>query len=334
MRAKSLLILLGLALAVMTSVWLGNGLYVSYKGYPEPEKLILVQRGSQVSQIAQLLQSQGIIRSAGLFAAYVRLRHSRSLKAGEYRFDQPLNLAEVASKLARGDIYYHRVTIPEGLTFEEIIGQLTRQGFGERRRFVEIARHPGLMRDLDPEALDLEGYLFPDTYFLTRGSGEAEIIQMMVATFRRAWTQERHRRAESLGLTARQVVTLASLVEKETSLAQERRLVSAVFHNRLRQKIPLACDPTIIYAVTRVKPFDGIIHQSDLTIDSPYNTYLYPGLPPGPIANPGLHSIDAALYPAEVDYLYFVSRNDGTHEFSNRYPDHSRAVRRYQRTTQ
>ena len=153
----------------------------------------------------------------------------------------------------------------------------------------------------------------------------------MIESFRQTWTPEHSRRARELQLSIREVVTLASLIEKETALDQERPLVSAVFHNRLQQNLKLACDPTVIYAVKQVKEFDGIIHQSDLDLDSPYNTYLYPGLPPGPIANPGLESIEAALYPAQVDYLYFVSTNDGSHYFSNNYRDHNRAVRQYQR---
>ncbi len=154
----------------------------------------------------------------------------------------------------------------------------------------------------------------------------------MVRTFRRLWTAERSRRAREIDLSMREVITLASLIEKETGLARERPLVSAVFQNRLRRNVRLACDPTVIYAVKRVKEYDGVINQSDLNLDSPYNTYLYPGLPPGPISNPGMESIDAALYPADVNYLYFVSTNDGSHFFSSNYRNHRQAVRQYQRS--
>ena len=189
----------------------------------------------------------------------------------------------------------------------------------------------GLVADLEPEARDLEGYLLPETYFLSRKSTEADLVQMMVDSFRRLWTSRLSRQAGQTGLTIREIVTMASLIEKETGSEVERPLVSAVFHNRLRLGMKLMCDPTVIYAVKLAKNFDGIIHQSDLDFDSPYNTYLYPGLPPGPITNPGRASLEAALSPAETDYLYFVSKNDGTHVFSANYSAHREAVVRYQR---
>ncbi|MBI4446276.1 MAG: endolytic transglycosylase MltG [Acidobacteria bacterium] len=317
-------------LALLLSVALY--LYVPYRGFSQGEKFILIPPKAHLSRIARLLEREGVVRSASVFTRFVQVRYwRRSAKAGEYRFTEALSTAAVAVKLVRGDIFYHRVTIPEGLTGVEITLLLARAGLGSEQKFREAFRNPALIAQLDPKAKNLEGYLYPDTYFFTRASKEQEIINTLVESFRKVWSEERQKLARQRNTTVREVVTLASLIEKETGLAEERSLVSAVFQNRLRQNVKLACDPTVIYAVSLIKTFDGVINQSDLRIDSPYNTYLYPGLPPGPIANPGVASIDAALKPADVDYLYFVSRNDGSHIFSSSYQDHSRAVRQYQR---
>ena len=331
MRRK-LTLILPLLGAIAFTLWLVAALYRPYRGYSTEQTFVTIPRGLKIYQIAQILESHGIVSSARIFNTYAQIWPAfTSLKAGEYRFDRPMSLAAVAAKLERGDVYYHRITIPEGLTMEETIAEFERNGFGKWQDLLKLTRDPHLLRGVDSEASDLEGYLFPDTYFLTRDASEAEIIQKMVTNFLKVWTPERRQQARELDLGTREVVTLASLIEKETRVASERGLVSAVFHNRLRKNMKLACDPTVIYAIKQRKPFDGVIRQRDLELDSPYNTYLYPGLPPGPIANPGVSSIDAALSPADVDYLYFVSKNDGTHFFSAHYREHSRAVRRYQR---
>jgi len=276
--------------------------------------------------------SRRIVGSAFLFRLHMRLEHRHeSIKAGEYRFIHPVTVRRVAAQLVEGRVYYHRITVPEGLDWQETAETLSRQGFGESRQFLDLIADPGPILDLDPEARNLEGYLFPETYFVTRDATPEEIIGMMVERFRKNWSADLAGRAESLGLSVREAVTLASLIEKETALPGERPLVSSVFHNRLQRGQKLACDPTVIYAVKLVKPWDGVINQSDLKLDSPYNTYLYPGLPPGPIASPGLASIRAALFPEETDFLFFVSRNDGSHIFSSNYRDHAAAVNRYQR---
>lgn len=321
------------ALIVTTAILsVATLIYLPYRGYSDSEKFVMIPRAGKVSDVGRILESNGVVRSAFLFTSYFRVRHAFwLLKAGEYRFDRPMSMAAVASKVGRGEIYYHRVTIPEGFTLNEIASTFVRSGFGEKARFLDVTRRRQYIADLDSQAKNLEGYLFPNTYFLTRGTEEEEIIRMMVKNFRTIWTPERRKQAQQLNFTVPEIVTLASLIEKETAVAEERPLVSAVFHNRLRKNLRLACDPTVIYAVALVKPFDGVINQSDLKIDSPYNTYLYQGLPPGPIANPGVASIDAALRPAPVDYLYFVSRNDGSHTFSTSLSDHNRAVRLYQR---
>lgn len=313
-------------------VWSAWHLLTPHQGYAEPEVFVLIPRGSSLGSISQVLEDQGVIRSAFFFKAYLRLtRGSPSLKAGEYRFDRPLTISDVAEKLLRGDIYYHRVTIPEGLVLERIAEILEAAGFGGVERYQQIMKDPTLISELDAGAEDLEGYLYPDTYFLTRDMDEDAVVRRMVGRFREIWTPEKARRAKELEMSVREIVTLSSLIEKETAMEDERPLISAVFHNRLKLNMKLDCDPTVIYAVSQVKEYDGIIHRSDLALDSPYNTYLYPGLPPGPIANPGEKSIQAALYPAEQDYLFFVSRNDGSHIFSSTYGEHRQAVNRYQR---
>ncbi len=313
-------------------IWFSVLLHRPYQGFFGQEKLVFIRPGYSLPQIAETLESHGVITSARLFKAYARLGLlNASLRAGEYRFHRPASIVEVAEKLRHGHIHHHRIMVPEGLTMNEITAQLVSKDFGRRDRYQTALRATQVISNLDPLAKNLEGYLFPETYFLTRGMSAREIVELMVTHFKRIWTSDRDQRAAKLGLSPREVVTLASLIEKEAARDEERQLISAVFHNRLRRNFKLSCDPTVVYAVKLVQEHDGIIHQSDLNFNSPYNTYLYPGLPPGPIANPGLKSIDAALYPASVDYLYFVSKNDGSHLFSSTYIDHSRAVSKYQR---
>ena len=312
--------------------WLWISLHAPYLDYPGEAVLFEVSKGMSLREIAEHLEDRGIVQSSELFRLYARaVGKTKSLKAGEYQFDHPVSLIEVVKKIDSGDVHYHRVTVPEGLDLVETAAVFVASGFGSFADFEEATRLVALVFDIDQEAKNLEGYLFPDTYFLTRATTASEIVRGMVARFSEFWTEDLGRRAQELRMSPRQVVTLASLIEKEASLPQERELVSAVFHNRLAKRIRLACDPTVIYAVKQIKEYDGVINRSDLEIDSPYNTYLYPGLPPGPIANPGAEAILAALDPAESEYLYFVSKNDGSHIFSKTYAEHSRAVRRYQR---
>jgi len=326
---------LGLGVALIVSapiVWFRIQLNQPFKGYVEQEIRINVARGSTVSAIGDLLEGKGVISSSRLFRLYVHLKDlSTDLKAGEYHFNKSVSLKDVVDVIESGRVYYHRVTVPEGLEIPLIAEIFVQAQFGDIPTFQTVMNNPQMISDLDPEAEGLEGYLFPETYFLTSGTNEREIVAMMLANFRQFWTPEKDRRAKKLGMTVREIITLASLIEKETGMDSERPLVSAVFHNRLQKNMKLACDPTVIYAVKRVKPYDGVINRSDLELDSPYNTYVYPGLPPGPIANPGRRTIEAALYPADSEYLYFVSRNDGSHIFSSDYRDHARAVNRYQR---
>jgi len=203
-------------------------------------------------------------------------------------------------------------------------------GVGTAAAFVAAAKDASLVKELDPEAKDLEGYLFPETYALARHADPAKLIRAMVARFDHVFTPELRAAAQARGLTVRQAVTLASIVEKETAKADERPLVAAVYTTRLRIGMPLQCDPTVIYALAKAGRYDGNIHRADLAFDSPYNTYRYPGLPPGPIASPGRAALEAAVHPADAQYLYFVSRNDGSHEFARTLDEHNRNVQKYQ----
>jgi UPF0755 protein len=222
------------------------------------------------------------------------------------------------------------VTFPEGLSMTEMAAIFESHGLGPAASFLAAAKDPAPIRDLDPAARDLEGYLFPETYALPRRTDAARLVQVMIAEFRSAFTPELRAAAAARNLTVRQAVTLASLVEKETAKAEERPIVAAVYSNRLRIGMPLQCDPTVIYALQRAGAFTGNLRRDDLMFDSPYNTYRYPGLPPGPIASAGKASLEAVARPADADYVYFVSRNDGSHEFARTLDEHNRNVQKYQ----
>ena len=324
--------MVALILIASSSFWfIYTGLNQPFQASPG-EVQVFVSRGESARDVAGVLEKAGVISSARLFHWYLlTLGDGYFLQAGEYRFQGPLTPIQVAEKLHQGEVHRYKITLPEGLSLVEVVERLESEGFGQKDKFLQLAAEPSLISDLDPEAEDLEGYLYPETYYFTFEADEEEILTTLTNAFRTLWTVQRQRQSEELGLSLRQILSLASLIEKETALAAERPLISAVFHNRLRRNMRLECDPTVIYAVQRVKEFDGIIHQSDLELDSPYNTYKYAGLPPGPIANPGRDSIDAALHPAPVKHLYFVARNDGTHFFSGNYRDHHRAVLAYRR---
>jgi UPF0755 protein len=255
---------------------------------------------------------------------------ARHLKAGEYRFDRPMSARDVVGKIARGEVDLVSVTFPEGLTIAEMARIFEAHGFGPAQEFVAAGGDPTPIRALDPAARDLEGYLFPDTYAVPRRARATDIVHAMTERFQKVLTPELRAAAEQRGLTVRQLVTLASIVEKETARPEERPLVAAVYANRLRLGMGLQCDPTVIYALQRAGRYDGNIRRVDLMFDSPYNTYRYAGLPPGPIAAPGRASLEAAAHPADNDYLYFVSRNDGSHEFARTLTEHNRNVQRFQ----
>ena len=295
-----------------------NRIQQPYKGFSEPERFVEIPSGTGAAEIRRRL------------AALMWTGQSRALKAGEYRFDRPMSVVDVVEKLARGDIYGHPITFPEGLTIREMAEIVESNGFGKADEFIKAARDGSLVNDLDPAAKDLEGYLFPETYTLPRGTPVATLVSLMVERFRDTYTTLEAKRGGKVDLSTRQIVTLASLVEKETGKAEERPLVAAVYRNRLDQNMAMQADPTVVYALVKAGTYDGNIRKRDLSFDSPYNTYKYAGLPPGPIASPGRAALEAALAPADVDYLYFVSRNDGSHAFAETLAKHNANVQEYQ----
>ena len=245
-----------------------------------------------------------------------------------------MTTAEVVDKIARGDVYVRAITFREGLNIREMAALFESGGFGIAADFIAAARNASLVSDIDPASRDLEGYLFPDTYTLQRRTTAEELVERMVSRFKKSLTPELQQKALARGLNVRQLVTLASLVEKETGKAEERPIVAGVYTNRLKIGMGLQCDPTVIYALMLAGRYDGNIRRDDLQIDSPYNTYRYAGLPPGPIAAPGEASLIAAASPADVPYLYFVSRNDGSHVFATTLDEHNRNVNEFQRRPQ
>ena len=302
-----------------------------YRGYESSEQFVDIPPGSGVPEITRRLQEAGVVRDSRTFrAALWWSGKGRGLQAGEYRFDQPLSALAVIDRLERGEIYTRRITFPEGLTIREMAGVYAAKEFGTAEAFLAAATDVSGIRDLDPDATDLEGYLFPETYAVARGMPAARLVAAMLARFRAVYDEDLQRRAKEQGLTTRQLVTLASLVETETGKAEERPLVAAVYHNRLKIGMPMQADPTVVYALQKAGRYDGNIRRTDLQLDSRYNTYRYPGLPPGPIAAPGRASLEAAAAPADVKHLYFVSRNDGSHVFADTLAQHNANVYEHQ----
>lgn len=318
--------------ALAAGGWTYMTLERPYKGYDAAEQFVEIPTGTGTLSMGKRLADSGVIRSAHLFRLAVWMRGAgRRLQAGEYRFDRPMTPAEVVDKIARGDVYVRAITFREGLHIREMAALFESAGFGSAAEFVVAAKNAQLVNDLDPAARDLEGYLFPDTYTLQRRTTADQLVDRMVQRFRKTLTPELQSQAAGRGLSIRELVTLASLVEKETGKPEERPIVAGVYTNRLRIKMGLQCDPTVIYALMLAGRYDGDIRRDDLQIDSPYNTYRYSGLPPGPIAAPGEASLTAAARPADVPYLYFVSRNDGSHVFATTLEEHNRNVNQFQR---
>lgn len=293
------------------------------------QKFIEIPEGSNLRAVARLLTDEGLIRNPTYFIIVGKfIGVERVVKPGEYALHTHMRPLQILDYLKKGIIHQYEIVIPEGYSIKQIAQLLEQKQLADSESFISLTQDPVFIRSVEIEANSLEGYLFPSTYTVAKRTPPEEIIRMMVRAFHQVYTPEMQERAKELNLTRHQVVTLASLIEKETSVDEERALVSAVFHNRLRRHIPLQSDPTVIYAIPE---FDGNLKRVHLRNRSPYNTYRWPGLPPGPIASPGKDSLEAALYPAPVDYLYFVSRNNGTHHFSKSIQDHNRAVDRYQK---
>jgi UPF0755 protein len=292
-----------------------------------------VKTGETAKDIAQNLKNQGLIRKTWAFIlGYKLFYQGQSLKAGEYTIQLPISAKNIIFILTEGKVKLYPVTIPEGLTRRETAQHLQASLSIDSEEFLKVSDDISLISELDPDAKNLEGYLFPETYSFPKSPDAETVRTTMIAQFRKIFDEVWIERARETGMTIREVVTLASLIEKETSRPEERSLISGVFHNRLRIGMKLDCDPTIIYVLKEEGRFKDRLRTKDLKLDTPYNTYLYGGLPPGPIANPGKGSLEAALYPAEVDYLYFVSKNDGSHHFSRSFREHQNAVNKYQRT--
>jgi UPF0755 protein len=350
-----------LLLAVLaTGGWLAWALWMPVT--PEGQKFVMLRPGYSTRRIAAELKSAGVIRNSLAFVLWRRIHPKQSLKAGEYLFDKPAKALEVHARLVRGDIYVHTVVIPEGYTMFDIAQAVQDAGLGPSQEFLEVAQSEvGLISDLAPDAQSLEGYLFPNTYEFTRTQSMKDIVAAMVKQFRQV--------AEQIGLTAnlqkadgqtreppnseaqteienteirnneirnnvQKTVTMASIIEKETAVPEERPVVASVYYNRLERNIALQADPSVIYAELLDGTYAGALHHSDMRFQSAYNTYTHPGLPPGPIGNPGRTSLEAAMHPAKTDYFYFVSDGNGHHRFSHTLEEHNQNVARLRQTVQ
>ena len=331
MKRLLLFVILLLVVCAAGATWFYLGVNRPYKGYAEPEQFVEIPPGSGTAAIARRLADAGVVTDVNTFRLALWVTgQGRRLQAGEYRFDHPLSARQVAEKIGRGEVYVHPITFREGLTIKQMAELYESRGFGPAKDFVEAAKNVALVQAIDPAAKDLEGYLFPDTYALPRRATADQLVARMVASFTKALTPDLMEKATANGQSVRQLVTLASIVEMETGKAEERPMVAAVYANRLKIGMGLQCDPTVIYALERAGRFNGNLTREDLQFDSPYNTYRYAGLPPGPIAAPGRASLEAAADPASVPYLYFVSRNDGSHAFASTLDEHNRNVQQYQ----
>lgn len=330
LQSVGIVVVFGAVFAVAGGFFLWKALTDPYKGYTGPVARVEVKRGWKSSTILRHLQQSGVLRDDFIPLLFLKtVRRGDSLKAGIYEFRGRESALSVIDKLARGDVAFKSVTIREGLDHFAIAELMVAEGFGTPAEWEKVVRNTDLIRDLDPRAETLEGYLFPDTYKLAPGSTPSTIAGTMVQNFRKQFGDELA--YISTGLDLHDTVTLASIVETEARLPQERPVVAAVYLNRIRINMPLQADPTVIYAMKLDKQWNGNIRKNDLQNDSAYNTYKHRGFPPGPIANPGLSSLRAASAPSEDDYLYFVARNDGSHVFARNLAEHNHNVEVYQR---
>jgi peptidoglycan lytic transglycosylase G len=303
-----------------------------FKGYAAAEQFVEIPPGAGSSAIGRRLIEAGVVRDTLTWRiALVRSGQGRALKAGEYRFAGELRPADVIGRIARGEVYLRPITFPEGLSIAEMAKLFEARGFGAASGFAAAARNAGLIADLDPQARDLEGYLYPETYPLPRRADARMLVRTMVGRFERVFGPDARAAAAARGLSVREVVTLASLVEKETARPEERPTIAAVYLNRLKIGMGLQCDPTVIYALQKAGKYSGNLRRADLAFDSPYNTYKYAGLPPGAINSPGAAALRAALHPTPGQWLYFVTVNTKTGKtlFADSYAEHLRNVQRW-----
>ena len=309
----ALIAIIGLAAWLAWALWLPVN--------PQGQKFVMLRSGYSTRRIARELKSAGVIRSTHAFVLWHAFHRRPSLKAGEYLFDHDASAIDVHRRLARGDVYVHTVVIPEGYNIFDIAQAIESAGLGSRQDFLKVAiTDTALISDLAPQATSLEGYLFPNTYEFTRTQSMRDMATEMVKQFRQVATE--------IGLSedVQKTVTLASVIEKETAVSDERPEVASVYLNRLSKRIPLQADPSVIYAELLKGTYGGALHHTDMQFDSQYNTYRHAGLPPGPIANPGKSSLLAAMHPAETRFFYFVSDGNGHHRFSSTLEEHNRNV--------
>ncbi len=313
----------------------GGGAYLwlarPYQGF-EKTVVIDIPKGTTTASMGNQLAQAGVIRHSWEFLAARAIRPNARLQAGEYQFTKPASSLTVFDRIVRGDVFFYEITVPEGSNIFDIAAAVDRLKFLKGSDFLRAARDPSSIRDLAPNAPTLEGYLFPSTYRVTRATSVQQLCRMMTALFRKHWRELSN---PDHPVDVNQTVTLASLVEKETAVPAERPVVAAVYVNRLRLGMLLDCDPTTIYAALLEGHYRGTIYRSDLDSQNEYNTYRHTGLPPGPIANPGVASLKAALAPGHTDYLYFVAKPDGSggHQFSTTMAEHNRAVQEYRQGT-
>ena len=333
MRRLGLLALLAIAALGAFAGWLDSQLSRPYRGHRPEQVFVDIPRGTSRWEIAGLLKTNDVIRNRLAFAFFSEWHRRHPLQAGEYLFDGPANSREVFWKVAHGQIFVRTILVPEGWTMYDIAAEVGNQSICTRDEFLAAAHDTSLIRDIAPRAKSLEGFLFPSTYDFTRHATCDQITRRMVQNFRTVWQSVQPQQAprDPANLSVEQIVTLASLVERETPDAEERPLIAGIFYNRLKRGYPLQCDPTVQYAFDLAGRPIRVIRPQDLRVDSPYNTYEHPGLPPGPIANPGEASLRAALSPAQTDYFYFVANNEGGHFFSKTLAEHNRNVAKLRR---
>jgi UPF0755 protein len=328
-KKRSAVIFTGLLSLVMAVLIMGFGLFfIRPADRSGLEQVIIVQEGVTLKEIAATLEEKEVITNKTLFMLWTRLMgYGRKIKAGEYRLSSSMPPIRIIEILTRGIIITHPVTFPEGFSIDQIAEMLAKKGLVDKSIFISFTHDPDIVKRHGISGPSLEGFLYPDTYHFGRGLSPASIIEVMINRFMEVVAPYRQLIEES-GFTMEEVVTLASIVEKETGRAEERPIIASVFLNRIKKRMRLESDPTVIYGIT---DFSGNLRRRDLSEPTPYNTYVIKGLPPGPIANPGLESIEAVLYPSETDFLYFVSKNDGSHHFSKSLDEHNRAVNKYQK---
>ena len=306
---------------------------------PPSRTFVMLHPGYSTHRIAAELKGAGLIRSERAFVLWQYVHRRRSLKAGEYLFEKPANIIDLQKRLRRGDIYVRTVVVPEGFTMFDVAHAVEAAGLGPAEDFLNVAQSDtSLISDLDPSANSLEGYLFPDTYEFTRMMTMHDMAAAMVKQFRQEYASIRATSGPGpaidqgrLSRSPHEIVTMASIIEKETSVPEERPLVASVYYNRLKKKIALDADPSVIYAELLAGTYTGALHHADMQFKSPYNTYRYAGLPPGPIGNPGRSALEAALHPAQSDYYYFVADAQGHHRFSRSLEEHSKNVAAYRK---